>query len=126
MTIEEVGSLSPEATLTGDLAVIGAGPAGIVAALEAAKSGMKVLLIESGRLSYDARVQHLSDAASWETDRHAPMTFGVRRQIGGTSTIWGGRCVPYDPVDFAVRSFVGPSRWPVTYEELLPYFSTGL
>ena len=83
---------------------------------------MKVLLIESGYKSYRSEVQSLSEAAEWDPERHASMTMAVRRQIGGTSTIWGGRCVPFDPVDFDTRSFVGSASWPVTYEEMARYF----
>jgi choline dehydrogenase-like flavoprotein len=102
--------------------VVGAGPAGIVIALEAAKHGFDVLLIESGHDKFDAHVQQLSDAAAWDPGLHSPMSLTVRRQLGGTSVIWPGRCVPYDPVDFDRRTAISDTVWPVTYEELLPYF----
>lgn len=122
MTIEDLSSLSSETTISGELAVIGAGPAGITVALEAAKRGVKVLLVESGGEAFDPAVQELSEAAEWDHERHAPMSMTVRRQIGGTSTIWGGRCVPYDPIDFETRPFVGVANWPVTYDEISGYF----
>jgi choline dehydrogenase-like flavoprotein len=52
----------------------------------------------------------------------APMTLAARRQLGGASVIWGGRCVPFDPVDFEPREIVGDARWPVTYDEISRYF----
>ena len=58
----------------------------------------------------------------WDERRHAPVGIAVRRQIGGTSVIWGGRCAPYDPVDFDNRSFVKVPPWPVAYDEVQPYF----
>ena len=119
--IEDFSALSGDVTIDGELVVIGAGPAGIVTSLEAARHGLKVVVIESGQQTYDLAAQRLSAAAS-EGNRHAPMTMAVRRQIGGTSTIWGGRCVPYDPVDFERRSFAGPASWPVGYEEIAEYF----
>jgi choline dehydrogenase-like flavoprotein len=119
--IEDLSVLSDDLTIDGELVVIGAGPAGIVTALEAARRGLKVVVIESGQQSYDLSAQQLSAAAS-EGNRHAPMTMAVRRQIGGTSTIWGGRCVPYDPIDFERRSFAGLVSWPVGYEEMEEYF----
>jgi choline dehydrogenase-like flavoprotein len=115
-------SLSDLCELSAHVAVVGAGPAGIVIALEAAKDGYDILLIESGLDKFDAHVQQLSDAASWDPNRHAPMAMNVRRQLGGTSTIWGGRCVPYDQVDFDRRPYLSDTSWPVSYDELLPYF----
>lgn len=110
------------ATLSADLAVVGAGPAGIVTALELADAGFDVLLLESGCDGYCAEIQGLGEAAGWDSRLHAPMSMTTRRQIGGTSTIWGGRCVPYDPVDFDRRTWLTDSCWPVSYDELTPYF----
>ena len=114
--------LAHGSVLSAHLAVIGAGPAGIVIAVEAARHGFDVLLIESGYKKFDARTQRLSDAARWDPVRHAPRSVTITRQLGGTSAIWGGRCVPYDPVDYDVRPYISDTAWPVTYEELLPYF----
>lgn len=113
--------IADQAELQCAVVVVGAGPGGIATALELGRRGIDVLLVESGRRQEDRRAQQLSDAAHWAEDLHAPMSLAVRRQVGGTSTIWGGRCVPYDPVDFAARAFVPDSRWPVGYQELEPY-----
>ena len=110
------------AAITSDIAVIGAGPAGIVLALELAKAGYDVALLESGRLQFDGAIQNLGDADRFDPEFQAPMSECTRRQIGGTSTIWGGRCVPYDPIDFARREHIPFSDWPVAYEELETYF----
>src|ERR1700728_3563326 len=99
--IEDLGALRDDVGVAAELAVVGAGPAGIVVALEAARQGISVVLLESGDRSYDPAVQELSDAAEWDRHRHAPLSLSTRRQVGGTSVIWGGRCVPFDPADFA-------------------------
>ena len=115
--------MSEDIDIQAELAVIGAGPAGIVVALEAAKHGLSVVLLESGKPTFDPTVQELSEAAEWDRHRHAPVSLAVRRQVGGTSVIWGGRCVPFDPVDFAPRPFLGVPAWPIGYKddtELLP------
>lgn len=101
------------------LVVIGAGPAGIVTALEASRKGVEVILIETGNQRQRAEYQELSVAHRQQPDLHAPLELAVSRQLGGTSSIWGGRCVPYDPVDFVERF---GSAWPVSYAELHPYF----
>lgn len=120
--IDDLTSFGAEAHFAADLVVVGAGPAGIVVALEAARRGLQVVLLESGAEHYDARVQTLSEAAEWDRARHAPMSMAIRRQVGGTSVTWGGRCVPFDPVDFVTRSVAGSVRWPVSYDEIVGYF----
>ena len=108
--------------LSADLAVVGAGPVGIAIAIEVANKGFDVVLVESGHEEFDSNTQQLAEAAEWNTALHAPMSMSVRRQLGGTSTIWGGRCVPYDRVDFERRDHISNVTWPVTYDELLPYY----
>jgi choline dehydrogenase-like flavoprotein len=114
--------LSTAATLEAEVAIVGAGPAGITLALELANAGHRVLLIESGGDSYSAEVQQLGDTAG-DDAAHVPMSLATRRQIGGASNLWGGRCVPFDPIDFQQRAIVADARWPVGYEELAGYFA---
>jgi choline dehydrogenase-like flavoprotein len=110
-----------DSRLEADVAVIGAGPAGIVVALELARAGHRVLLIDSGGDSRQPRTQQLGDLAERDPS-HVSMSLATSRQLGGASNLWGGRCVPFDPVDFASREIVGDSTWPVSYDELRPYF----
>jgi choline dehydrogenase-like flavoprotein len=117
----DAAEISPDSCLEADVAVVGAGPAGIVVALELARAGRRVLLIDSGGDSRDPRTQELGDLAG-QDPAHVSMSLATSRQIGGASNLWGGRCVPFDPIDFEPRSIVGESTWPVSYEELAPYF----
>ena len=110
-----------EERIQSEVAVIGAGPAGISLALEFARQGHEVTLIESGANRFSAQAQTLGDATLGSA-RQAPMSESTRRQIGGASAIWGGRCLPYDPIDFVNRSYIPHSRWPVAYEDIAPYF----
>lgn len=103
-----------------DVAVVGAGPAGIVVALELAREGHRVVLLESGGRRFDRRAQRLGDTEEGDP-YHAPMSLATRRQLGGASNIWGGRCVPFDPIDFGPRLLAGDARWPLGHDELLPY-----
>jgi hypothetical protein len=112
---------SPEATVEADVAVVGAGPAGIVLALELAGAGMQVALVESGEDSFDAEVQRLGDTIGGDPP-HAPMSLATRRQLGGASNLWAGRCVPFDPIDFRPRRLTGDAHWPIDYRELRGYF----
>ncbi|HEY2537605.1 MAG TPA: GMC family oxidoreductase [Solirubrobacteraceae bacterium] len=115
-------SLPPRATLAAEIAIVGSGPAGIALALELADAGHQVLLIESGGSSYSRDAQHLGDTVGGDA-LHAPMSMATRRQVGGTSNLWSGRCVPFDPIDFEPREIVGDAGWPVSYAELETYFA---
>jgi choline dehydrogenase-like flavoprotein len=110
------------AVIDADVAVVGAGPAGIVVALELARAGHRVVLAESGGERFDPEVQRLGDALT-DDPYHVEMSLTTRRQVGGASNLWGGRCVPFDPIDFEPRPIVGETRWPVAYEEIGPYLA---
>lgn len=104
------------ANLSAQVVIIGAGPAGIVTALELADDGIEVLLIESGRWKPSPELEGILEP-EFTTPAHV-LSNGSRRQVGGTTVIWGGRCVPFDRVDFDRRPYVGHSQWPITYEEV--------
>jgi choline dehydrogenase-like flavoprotein len=108
------------ASIDADVAVVGAGPVGIVLALELARAKLRVALIESGGGRWDAAAQSLGDTAADEPPHH-PMSLATRRQIGGTSNLWAGRCVPFDPIDFIARPIAGNVSWPLAYEEIERY-----
>jgi choline dehydrogenase-like flavoprotein len=110
----------PEERIDADVAVVGAGPAGIVVALSLARSGHRVVLLESGGARYDAEAQRLGDTVGADP-LHVEAELAMRRQLGGSSNLWGGRCVPFDPIDFEPRPIVGDTRWPVAHEEVAPY-----
>ncbi len=118
----DAAKLAPGAGVEADLAIVGAGPAGIVLALELVRAGRRVALVESGGASWDAAVQWLGDTAE-DDPVHHPMALATRRQVGGTSNLWAGRCVPFDPIDLIPRAVTGYARWPVTYAELERYFA---
>ena len=115
-------TLNDEYTHYSDMIIVGAGPAGIVLSLELAAAGFEIALIESGELKYSETAQNLGEANQIDPRHHAPMSHCTRRQLGGTSNIWGGRCVPYDPIDFDKRPYINRSDWPLAYEDLEKYF----
>ncbi|WP_238192395.1 GMC oxidoreductase [Methylobacterium frigidaeris] len=49
---------------------------------------------------------------------HAPLDISTRAGLGGTSSAWGGLCVPYDPIDFVERPWVSIPEWPITYGDV--------
>lgn len=100
-----------------DVAVVGAGPSGLALALSLAREGFEVAVIESGLERRDAYAQALSAAAANETKGHPPVEQATERRLGGTSWIWGGRCVDYDPVDFEAETVGGVAGWPISHAE---------
>jgi choline dehydrogenase-like flavoprotein len=106
-----------------DICVVGAGPAGITLALALADAGARVLLLESGGRRPDAVSQALCRGEVADPTLHCPPDTYRRRCLGGSTTIWGGRCVPLDPVDFAPRPWLDlPASWPIAHADLIPYW----
>ncbi len=103
-----------------DLAIIGAGAAGISIARELAGSGISVALIESGGFEFDAGTQDLYEGEIAGVDY--PLTSSRLRYFGGTTNHWGGWCRPFEPIDFEERDWVPYSGWPVTRAELDPFY----
>lgn len=115
-------SPSREATLSASVCIVGSGPAGITCAMELAKRGISVILVESGGDGFESQAQEMCDAEIVDQRRHAPMQDAVRRAFGGTSWLWGGRCLPFDPIDFEPRDYAPGTAWPISYDDLLPYY----
>ena len=116
--------LQPDAELITDVVVVGAGPIGIVTALELTRAGHRVTLLESGDVDLSEAAQRLTDSAGGDDPFHVTRELAVRRQLGGTSVLWGGRCVPFDPVDFEVRPVQPDPLWPIPYEEMARYLQS--
>lgn len=115
----DASSLGPDTELKTEVAVVGAGPAGIVLALELAEAGHDVLLLESG--SFASAGAHPVSEVIIDDPFHVSMSLATRHQLGGASNMWGGRCVPFDPIDFQARAIV-PAQWPIAYEDVKPHF----
>jgi choline dehydrogenase-like flavoprotein len=113
--------LDARATLDATICIIGAGAAGITLACELDGSGFNVLLLEAGGTRLDV-------AASDELYRGTaaaphPNPSEYRRVVfGGTTGTWGGRCVPFDPIDLEKRDYVAGSGWPISYSDIARYY----
>lgn len=99
-----------------EFCLVGTGPVGIALALELERRGHDVLVLESGDI--EVKFSEASGAEIVDPHRHVSMDLAVCRALGGTSWTWGGRCVPYDAVDWMQRDFVPESRWPFGPEEV--------
>ena len=92
-------------------------------ALEFDRLGRDVLVLESGGMEVNKVAADASRACIVNERSHAPMELAVCRALGGTSWTWGGRCVPYDDIDFRQRAFVHGSHWPVSHGEIQPWYT---
>ena len=109
-------------SLVADLCIVGAGAAGIAIALEFISSGLQVLLLESGGIEAEAETQALYEGVVADERLHSPLARYRQRRFGGSTTIWGGRCMPFDPIDFEPRDWIAHSGWPFGAETLRPYY----
>jgi choline dehydrogenase-like flavoprotein len=105
-----------------DVAIVGAGAAGIYLAVTLSRRGRRVLLIESGQFKEDDDRQSLNDLEQ-TGKRMANALWNRKRVLGGTTTVWPGGALPFTPLDFKKRDWVEHSGWPITYETLHPYFA---
>ncbi len=108
--------------LSADVCIVGAGAAGISMALALADSGLEVLLLESGGLDTEADTQALYAGSVADPRMHSPPDRYRQRRFGGSTTIWGGRCMPFDAIDFEARDYLPHSGWPIGLDALLPYY----
>jgi choline dehydrogenase-like flavoprotein len=143
MQIDNLDDFDPGSEFEADIAIIGAGPAGITIAREFLNSPYRVLLIESGLV--DEHEPHMAlnqvesegepageAAINFRRIFHGPnmgsfnqqaQPYGMRvRAFGGSAKYWGGRSATFDQMDFAKRDWVPFSGWPVSRESLKPYF----
>lgn len=107
-------------TLEADICVIGAGAAGIAIACELMNSNRSVIVLESGGLQFEADVQDMYVGTN--VHRYFSLKTSRFRLFGGTTYVWGGWCAPLDDIDFRRRDWVPHSGWPLTKDDLLPYY----
>lgn len=108
-------------TLEADVAIVGAGPAGIVMARRLAPTRMRVCLLESGGLDFDRVTQALAEGAVVGR-AYFDLDAARLRWFGGTSNHWTGWCRPLDPIDFEARPGLPLTSWPITYADLADYY----
>ncbi len=119
--LTELGAGSPD-LYEADVAVIGAGAAGITMARRLLAGGKSVILLESGGLDYEAGTADLN-AGENVGEPYYDLDKARLRMFGGTTAIWGGRCAELDPIDFERRPWVEHSGWPFGIDELRPSYA---
>jgi choline dehydrogenase-like flavoprotein len=120
--ILDADSVGHGARLEADVCIVGGGPAGISLALSLSGQGLQIVLLESGREQLHAATQSLYDGEVADAKLHSPPDKYRHRRFGGSSAIWGGRCMPFEAIDFEHRSWVPGSGWPISLEDVLPFY----
>jgi len=104
-----------------DIVVVGAGIAGLSVAQGLSNGRLRVLVLESGGFDRRDDAAELLSGASNREDY--PLIGSRARVFGGTSTLWSGACIPLDAADFQKRAWVPLSGWPISADELQPYYA---
>ena len=107
--------------LNSDIAIIGAGPAGITLALELASSGKSIALLESGSTETDVETQSLNIGESTGVP-YFPLNATRLRGLGGSTGHWSGWCGPLTEIDFVKRDWIPHSGWPIELKDLQQYY----
>lgn len=125
--IERADDMVSGTTLTADVCVVGAGAAGITIARDLDAAGASVVLLEGGGETFGARSAEL-----YQGDNVGlTLRFGTAelsldsvrlRYLGGSTNHWSGMCHPLDPHDLDHRAHLPWSGWPITADELGPWY----
>ncbi len=120
--IQSADEIVRDAVVRADICIVGGGPAGITLALQLSRSGQRILLLESGDLGPSDEAQALNVGEVVDETLHSPADKYRQRCLGGGTSIWGGRCVPFDPIDFETRPWIEHSGWPISYDDIERYY----
>ena len=95
----------PPPGLVADVYIVGAGAAGITLAVEFARKGKKVFLLEGGGATREDSSQAIYDSEI-AGRAHKGIHTGRIRVKGGTTVRWGGQILELSASDFTPRANV--------------------
>jgi len=122
MRFHDLRDFDDDQLIEADICIIGSGPAGLSMAGEFANTDVKVWVIESGGHEVEPATQKLYNYENIGVPRCISQDLIRIRRYGGTSALWTGRVAPFDEIDFRKRDWIDYSGWPVSKNELEPYF----
>lgn len=105
--------------------IVGSGAVGLTMAVELARAGHQVIVLEAGARGIEAASQEYFKSAQWRDHQLPGLHLGRFRVFGGTTNFWGGRLIPFDPIVFEPRPWVTDVAWPIARQELDPFYERG-
>jgi choline dehydrogenase-like flavoprotein len=105
-----------------DLCIVGGGAAGLTLAHALRTTGMSIVVLESGAEGFDKAANDLNGGEVAEGSSHPTPALYRQRGLGGSTRIWGGRCVPYEPLDFEARPGLRDG-WPIPFQEVARFYA---
>lgn len=109
-----------------DICIVGSGAAGITIALQYLNTNKKVAILSGGGWNETFANRELNKGIIDSNHHHEPLEENRRRQFGGTTAAWGGRCIPFDSIDFEKRDWLTDCEWPFDEEEIKQYYDAAL
>lgn len=120
MTIRDLRSDGTDLPSRADHCIVGAGIAGLLLATRLARHNRKVIVLESGGLTFDDEIHELNGVDD-PAGRYGREKTGRYRGLGGSSSRWGGRMIPISRHEHGQRAHVGQDEWPLNLETLDRY-----
>jgi choline dehydrogenase-like flavoprotein len=118
-------ALADGGTTEAEVAIVGAGAIGVALAVRLAGRVGRIVLIEAGGARFKSANQlSFFRAQQIDDSRHAPGELYRRRMLGGTTSVWGGRCIPFDLEDFAPAC--GRAGWPIAFTDFYAHVPDAL
>jgi len=106
-----------------DVLIVGSGPAGLSLADKLSKSGVGVLVVESGAMKPTQSSQSLNVVTGSTKPYSNGLGSAGRRAVGGTTHIWGGITPRFRECDFKTQKNYGYGLdWPIEFGELDQYY----
>jgi len=123
MSVKDLSTVSrQDQAETTSICIVGAGAAGLVLAQSLVARGLDVVVLESGGAQIDDEVEALN-AIDNANGRWTGAFRSRCRGIGGTSQLWGGRCIPISTSECEARPYLGDLGWPFRLQQLDRYTS---
>ncbi|MFS4416352.1 GMC oxidoreductase [Maribacter sp. 2307ULW6-5] len=108
--------------MVADVCIIGSGAAGIAIALQFIGTSKRVVVLTGGKRRETLKNRSLYKGVVEPKGTHEDLREKRRRAYGGSTLDWGGRCIPFDAIDFEKRDHVPFSGWPIDYDEVAKHY----
>jgi hypothetical protein len=110
--------LDPSTIRRADVVIVGAGAVGLTMAVELARAGKDVIVLEAGGETVETSSQAIFEAARWRGYPLEGLHVGRLRALGGTTNSWAGQLVVFDRIVFEERPWVADIGWPIARADL--------